>query len=228
VPVLRVLSYNLRSLRDDAAAVVRVVRAAEPDVVCVQEAPKWWRWRSRCAELARRCDLLFVTGGLTAGNNMLMCTVGVDVHESRDVLLSRRFGLHQRGVAMARCSWRGSPFRLVSTHLDQDAEERRRHVDEIHAALGPVAEPVILGADVNEHPGRPAWEALAVRLPETGAGTRANLIDGTFCSPSIRVLSATVLDSPDVRIASDHRPLLVEVELVEVELAELEPPAPDA
>lgn len=210
---LRVLSYNMRSLRDDAAALVRVVRAAGPDVVCVQEAPKWWRWRSRCAELARRCDLLFVTGGLPAGNNMLMCTAAVSVRESADFLFTRAFGLHQRGMATASCSLGGARFQLVSTHLDMDAAQRRLHVEEMFTALGRLDDAVVLGADVNEHPGEPAWSALGARLPECGAGTRARRIDGIFLSPGIRVLTAAVLDSPDVRIASDHPPILAEVEL---------------
>ncbi len=216
MPVLRVLSYNMRSLRDDAAAVVRVVRAAAPDVVCVQEAPKWWRWRSRCAELARRCDLLYVTGGLPAGNNILLSTVAVEVQSTADFLFTRRFGLHQRGMATAVCSFGGARFRLVSTHLDRQAADRRIHVEEIYAALGRLADPVILGADVNEHPGKPAWQALALALPESGAGTRNRRIDGIFLSPSIRVHSAEVIDSPDVRTASDHPPLLAEIRLPSV------------
>ena len=38
-------------------------------------------------------------------------------------------------------------------------------------------------------------------------------IDGVFVDPGLRVVSAEVLDSPDVRIASDHRPVLVELAL---------------
>lgn len=211
--MLRVLSYNMRSLRDDRAALVRVVRAAAPDVVCVQEAPKWWRWRSRCADLARRCDLFFVTGGLPAGNNILMANVRVEVESTGDYLLTRRFGLHQRGMATAVCSLGGARFRLVGTHLDMAAPDRRLHVGEIFAALGPLDEPVILCADVNEHPGQPAWEALAAVLPESGAGTRGRRIDGIFASPALTMRSAAVIDSPDARIASDHLPLLAELEL---------------
>lgn len=36
---LRVVSYNIHSQRDDAAALAAVVREAAPDVVIVQEAP---------------------------------------------------------------------------------------------------------------------------------------------------------------------------------------------
>jgi endonuclease/exonuclease/phosphatase family metal-dependent hydrolase len=38
-------------------------------------------------------------------------------------------------------------------------------------------------------------------------------IDAVFADPRLRPVSAEVLDSPDVRIASDHRPLLVHLEL---------------
>jgi endonuclease/exonuclease/phosphatase family metal-dependent hydrolase len=36
--IVRVLSYNVRSMRDDRAALARVIRACAPDIVCVQEA----------------------------------------------------------------------------------------------------------------------------------------------------------------------------------------------
>ena len=50
---VRIMSYNIRSLRDDRAAVVRVIRDVDPDVVCIQEAPRFFRWRAKCARL--RC-----------------------------------------------------------------------------------------------------------------------------------------------------------------------------
>ena len=87
VPVVRLLSYNVRSLRDDAAAVVRVIRSAEPHVVCIQEAPRLLRWRAKCAALARRSGLVVVTGGRTAGANLILSSLDVDVvgHRGRAV-----------------------------------------------------------------------------------------------------------------------------------------------
>ncbi len=67
MPTLRLLTYNVRSMRDDRAAVARVIRSAEPDVVCVQEAPRFLRWRSTCAALARTSGLVVVGGGRPAG-----------------------------------------------------------------------------------------------------------------------------------------------------------------
>ena len=75
----RVLTYNVRSLRDDAAAVAAVVRACDPDVVFLQEAPRFCRWRSKLAKLARECGLLYVTGGRTTGGVALLANLRVDV-----------------------------------------------------------------------------------------------------------------------------------------------------
>lgn len=45
--VIRVLSYNIRSLRDDTDALARVIKACAPDLVLLQEAPRFFRWRDR-------------------------------------------------------------------------------------------------------------------------------------------------------------------------------------
>jgi endonuclease/exonuclease/phosphatase family metal-dependent hydrolase len=222
-----VLSYNIRSLRDDRAAVVRVIRAARPDVVCIQEAPKWWRSRARCADLARRCDLVVITGGGNgSGHNLLMCTYAVDVHESREALLSRRFGLHLRGVASAVCSLGGARFAVAGTHLDLDPAERLRHVPELCSALEWVGDaPLVLAADVNETPDGAAWKAISERLVDVAAAASAGdrgtysavsgrrRIDGVFADRRLRPLAATVPEGEDVRRGSDHRPVLVELEL---------------
>jgi endonuclease/exonuclease/phosphatase family metal-dependent hydrolase len=224
---MRLLCYNIRSLRDDRDAVVRVIRAAQPDVVCIQEAPKWWRSRSRCADLARRCDLVVITGGGNGtGHNLLMCTYAVDVHESRESLLSRRFGLHVRGVASAVCSLGGARFAVAGTHLDLDPAERLRHVPEVFAALEWVGEtPLVLAGDINETPDGAAWQSIATRLVDVqlacGAAERGTYsassgrrrIDGVFADARIQPLSATVLEGEDVRKASDHRPVLVELDV---------------
>lgn len=34
------MSWNLHDLRDDPAAAVRVIRAVDPDVLCLQEVPR--------------------------------------------------------------------------------------------------------------------------------------------------------------------------------------------
>jgi hypothetical protein len=90
MPVLRVVTYNVGSVRD-RAAFARAVRDAQPDVVCVQNAPHRLRWRSKCAALARTSGLVVVGGGRVAGANLMMSSLSVEVdavHDLRDGVLA--------------------------------------------------------------------------------------------------------------------------------------------
>ena len=228
MPTLRLLSYNVRSLRDDPAAVARVIRGAEPDVVCVQEAPRFLRWRSKCAALARSAGLVVVGGGRPSGANLILSSLGVDVLRTVDVLFSKEPGLHQRGAALAVLRLRGSEFSVLGTHLDVRGEARLRHIVELNSAISrylPPDKPAVVAGDMNDRPGSPTWLALTEQRRDAfaaaGVGsaftsTAADphqTIDGIFVDPRITVASARVLDGPDVSVASDHRPVLAELEL---------------
>ncbi|MBB4786258.1 endonuclease/exonuclease/phosphatase family protein [Streptomyces rapamycinicus] len=99
--VVRVLSYNIRSMRDDRAALARVIRACAPDVVCVQEAPRFFRWRKAAAWLARETGLVYTTGGAPAAGPMILTSLRAHVEHAEDTLLPRVPGLHRRGFATA-------------------------------------------------------------------------------------------------------------------------------
>lgn len=217
---LRVLSYNVRSMRDDSEALAAVIRDCRPDVVCVQEAPRFLRWRSKCAALARTSGLVVVTGGRPAGSMLLLARLGVEVLATRDLLLPRTPGLHQRGLAVADVGVAGARWTVASMHLGLRSDERLRHVEEISAALAPYDAPLVLAGDVNERPGEPAWQALTDQLRDAfavaGEGDGLTFpadapyerIDGIFAAPSVTVVSCEVLDTPMVLRASDHRPVL--------------------
>jgi endonuclease/exonuclease/phosphatase family metal-dependent hydrolase len=214
----RVLTYNVRSLRDDAAAVAAVVRACDPDVVFLQETPRFWRWRSKLAELARECGLLYVTGGRTTGGVALLANLRVNVDDLREGLLTKHRGLHQRGVAAAVVSRYGESLLVASTHLGLKAEERAEHAGEVVTLLRQVPAPhAVLAGDFNEAPGKPAWRAfqaggLRDLGPESGVtfparGPRKR-IDGILGSTGVAALEYRVVDDPLVERASDHRPVL--------------------
>lgn len=224
---LSVLSYNVRSLRDGREGVAKVIRDAAPDLVCIQEAPRFLRWRSRCAGLARRSGLVVAGGGGgSAHGNLLLCQLGIDVERTAQITLTHSPRTHRRAASVAVCSRGGQRFALVGTHLDLAAPDRLRHVHELfpklHEVLGEDL-PVILGADVNESPGAPAWAVLASRLRDAAAAGDAgptfpaeaprNQIDGIFADRRFRVRSCRVLDDAPVRTASDHRPVLASIEL---------------
>lgn len=221
---MKFMTYNVHGLHDDADAVVRVIRAARPDVVVIQEAPRFLRWRSKVAALARRCDLVAVTGGRTAAGNFMMCRIAVAVESANAVRFAVRPGLHRRGVVTAVCSLAGHRFGVVGTHLDLVASERRRHAEEV-LANAPTGIPLIVAGDINEPPGSPAWSVFTARLTDAyavaGAGPTETYnvsrprhrIDGIFVSPEIAIQSCTVLDSSDVRVGSDHRPVVAELQI---------------
>jgi endonuclease/exonuclease/phosphatase family metal-dependent hydrolase len=214
----RVLTYNVRSLRDDAAAVAAVVRACDPDVVFLQEAPRFCRWRSKLAKLARECGLLYVTGGRTTGGVALLANLRVDVDDLREGLLTKRPGLHQRGVAAAVVSRSGERLLVASTHLGLKAAERAEHAGEVVTLLRQVPAPhAVLAGDFNEAPGKPAWRAfqaggLRDLGPESGVTFPARRprkrIDGILGSTGVAAVDYRVVDDPLVERASDHRPVL--------------------
>jgi endonuclease/exonuclease/phosphatase family metal-dependent hydrolase len=186
--------------------------------VFLQEAPRFCRWRSKLAKLARECGLLYVTGGRTTGGVALLAHLRVDVHDARDGLLSKHAGLHQRGVAAVVVSRAGEQLLVASTHLGLKADERAAHAAEVLTLLHEVPAPhAVLAGDLNEPPGGPAWRAFqAGGLRDLGPGSGPTFpapaprkrIDAILGSPGIAALEYRVVDDPAVERASDHRPVL--------------------
>ncbi len=210
---LRLLTYNVRSLRDDADAVARVIRTAQPHLVCVQEAPRLLRWRSKCSALARRSGLVVVTGGAPAAGNLIMSSLGVEVLATEDRLLQRTPGLHQRGAALARLRWRGHEFALAGTHLDLEAQARQDHATELEQVILSFAGSelaTIVAGDLNDGPDSPPWRILsshrmdAFAAAGTGDGSTfpstrpSQRIDAVLVDRSVTVRSVRVLDGGDV------------------------------
>jgi endonuclease/exonuclease/phosphatase family metal-dependent hydrolase len=227
MPTVRLLTYNVRSLRDDAAAVARVVRAARPDVVCIQEAPRFVLWRLRCAVFARRCRLRWFAGGRHTGANLVLCRPGVRRLARHDLAFSTHPGLHARGAAVAEVAVDGSPLLVVGIHLDLVPRARLRHIGELRTALGRIGAAhgaVVVAGDVNEPARGATWSALGAIGTDAGSLTGSTAptfparrpvdrIDGVFVSPPATIRSVEVIDSPDARTASDHLPVLATFDL---------------
>lgn len=223
--MLRLLSYNVHRLSDDLGALVRVIRGVAPDAVFIQEAPRRFRWRYRCAELARWCGMFVASGGGVALGNLVMVSQRVAVHEAWSMRYPLTPGRHMRGAAFARCSVGSSRFLLAGSHLSTDPAERPVQAALLRAALSNAEEPVLLGLDVNETAAGLAWRTLAdgrqdaatvadlTAVPTFSVRSPRRRIDAIFTDPQCQVLRYEVLDSADVRRASDHFPLVAEVEL---------------
>ena len=219
---LRLMSYNVGGLRGDQAALAAVVRSLRPDVLVVQEAPRRLRWRHRCADLARRVDLVYAAGGLPGLGNLLLVDLGVRVHDTWCLRYPLTPGRHMRGAALARCSAAGSTFVVAGTHLATDPAERPGQAAVLAKALAEVQVPIILAADVNEEAGGEAWTTLAdgrVDAASASAGATfpaagpAQRLDAIFVDRRLAVTGGRVVDTPEARRASDHLPVVADITL---------------
>ena len=226
VPV-KVLSYNIRSMRDDTDALARVIRACEPDLVLIQEAPLFFRWRKKLARLASATGLVVLTGGGTAAGPAILCHLRATVERTEDVLLPLTPGLHRRGFATAVVRIGGARLGVLSCHLSLQKDER---YDQAGALLDRLAgmgvDHAIVGGDLNDRPTGAAFTRIAANLqdcwatnPRGGEHTWTRTeppqrIDAIFATKGIEVLGCGVptdlpgITETDLRAATDHLPVL--------------------
>ncbi len=207
---MKVLSWNVRSLRDGARSVAAVLSEVRADVVIVQEAPRLLAWRTSRLLLASRSGLRVASSSWAAGNLVLVAP-HVDVLASRAVLMPRRKGLHRRAVVLTTVSCGGAVLTVAGTHLDLQADARLDSARRVRALVGDG--PLVLGADVNASPGSPAWDALTHDLhggspgPTFPAHAPRRRIDALVSS-----LPLARLEVLDTGRASDHLGVLAELE----------------
>ncbi|MEU2713984.1 endonuclease/exonuclease/phosphatase family protein [Streptomyces sp. NPDC007205] len=226
-PVIRVLSYNIRSMRDDTRALARVITACAPDLVLIQEAPLFFRWRKKLARLAAATGQVILTGGATAAGPAILCSLRATVERTEDVLLPLTPGLHRRGFATAVIRFGGARLGVISCHLSLDDKERYEQAAmllERFAGLG--VEHAVVGGDLNEGPDGPAFRLVSASLRDCRAvapwggeetwphSEPPERIDAVFVTKDIEVLGCGVpLDQPgvtgaDLEAATDHLPVL--------------------
>ncbi|MBT2366511.1 endonuclease/exonuclease/phosphatase family protein [Streptomyces sp. ISL-10] len=230
--VIRVLSYNVRSMRDDENALARVIRACEPDLVFVQEAPRFFRWRKHAARLAARTDLVMLSGGATAAGPLLLCSLRATVERTEDVMLPLTPGLHRRGFATAVVRFAGARVGVISCHLSLQTDERYAQAGMLLDRLAAMGTPhAIAAGDINERPGGRSFRRLADSLQDCWAvrpwgeehtSTPVDphqRIDAIFATRGVQVLGCGVpqglegVTDRDLRAASDHLPVLAALRL---------------
>ncbi len=222
---LRVVAYNVRGFRAGVARVGEAVRALDADVLLLQETggrlalrrfaravgmeaaadpPSPFRRRVEDAVLAR--------GPWRIGARRLERFPGSDPWYPRGALLARLLG-PDGGL------W------AASVHLGLHPAERRRHAGFLRRVVLALDGPVVVGGDLNEGPeGRAAallrevlvdaWEAAGGGPGETfPARAPSARIDHVYVGPGVRVRSARVPDEPVFLEASDHRPVVVDLEV---------------
>ncbi|KMS72238.1 endonuclease [Streptomyces viridochromogenes] len=225
--LIRVLSYNIRSMRDDTTALARVINACDPDLVLVQEAPRFFRWRKKLSRLARAANLVILTGGATAAGPAILCNLRATVERTEDVLLPLTPGLHRRGFATAVVRFGGARLGVLSCHLSLQKDERLEQGGMLLDRLaGMDVEHAVAGGDLNERPAGRTFRRLADGLQDCWAtapwgseytSTPADphqRIDAIFATKGVEVLGCGVpvghpgVTETDLRAATDHLPVL--------------------
>ena len=218
------MTYNVHDLRDDRAAAARVVRAVDPDVLCLQEVPRRLTTEFRLPPFARACRLIWNRGRLGTGGTAVLTAPRVVVHGVHRGRLRVRFPDRTRGYAAATVSLADDspslpPVTVVSVHLGLRAPERLRHASVVLEGLGDRA---VVAGDLNEEAGGAACALIASRLPLASDGVPtfpARLptvaLDAVFAGRGLRLVrgSEVRVGEADLRAGSDHRPVWVDLDL---------------
>jgi endonuclease/exonuclease/phosphatase family metal-dependent hydrolase len=230
---VRVATYNIRRGWPltgwyAPARMLAVIAELGADLVCLQEAQHWLRGGAdmldgralaalglRPLAVAERPDHLGWRGNLVLvaeHARVLRAPVGL-----------RLGGAEPRGAILAELDLGAGPFRLLATHLSLGAERRRRQarllLETMQGGAGSALPTLLLG-DLNERDERGA--ALEVLRPVFGTPPRAPtfpafrpflsldriLGDRPGLVPAVRAHA-----TPLARRASDHLPLIAEVDL---------------
>ncbi len=223
--VLRVMSWNIKDMHGDPAAVARVIGAARPDVLCLQETPRLVVTRNQLAGLARRTGLYFADGGRSAAGAAILTSLRTDVEAVRAHRLSvAGWRTRPRGFVRARVALPGrAAVSVTCLHLGLDEGQRAAHVETMLQGLADDV-PTVLAGDLNERPDGASWRTLSnwavdpdPRAPKTFSAQRPRArIDAILVDPRLRVLSygdPQGVDEDDVRKGSDHRPVFARIVL---------------
>ena len=223
--VVRVLTYNILLGGRRGQPLYDVLRAVAPDVLLVNESPKRPVLGTRdCRRLAAKVGLRYVAGGRSAGSNVVAVAPGVGVKSGAALVLPQPFGAPRRGIAWAQLHVEGRLLGVVSCHLSLDAERRRGEVARVVEVARSLRGPVVVAGDLNETPGGPSWATLRAAgfVDEGGMRWRTfpsdqpeKRLDALLVRGEARVLSHgdPGLDPELLALASDHRPVLAELEL---------------
>ena len=209
---LRVMTYNIHGLHDDAAAVTEVLRAAEPDVVAIQEPPRGPLGRRRLRAVAEAAGLEVAVQGGGARTTALLVRARIQVTGRRAISLTWR-GRTRRGMALADVAG----VRVISLHLGLSAAERARHAGRLHAVITSAPAGLVVAGDFNEPPGGPVRRRLGLHLRDLTPGTGPTFpadrptqrIDAVLGSGGLVPSGARAVDTEAARRASDHLPVVV-------------------
>ena len=189
-----------------ACVMAAMVRELAPDLVIVQGAPRRFRWRTRNADLADRCGLVYAGGGEPSLGNLVLVNMRASVRGVRYVRFPLVPGQLFRGGMLARCSIAGNAVTVAGSQLATVPPESRAQAAALANVLSDVEDPLILGVDVQDNP---SMGMLAEGRTVAGSAGRATII----VDRRITVDECQVVDTPAARRSGAHLPMVADLRL---------------
>lgn len=223
---IRLATYNILLGGRRGSPLHEAVRRLEADVLLVNESPKLpLLWRRRCARLLEQWGLRYVAGGRPAGSNLVAVGPGVAVKSAGAERLRQPLFKPRRGIAWAQLRVEGRLLGVVVCHLSLDPGSRLREVQRVLEVASGLRGPVVVAGDLNEPPRGPSWQRLRdAGFADHGSGAwrtfPADRPEARIDALLVRGTTARVVSHGDPGLpegllgaASDHRPVVAELEL---------------
>ena len=219
------MTYNVKSFRFGRGRVASIVAEAAPDVVLMQEAGRRGSLRRFAASLGM--DAAWDPRLLKRIPHAVVFTRRFRLAEADVHTFTKWRGSPRRGVVSARLRSTEGSFVAVAAHLGLRPRERDHHARELTDLLGGYDGGVVVGIDLNEAPDAPASRWIADRFFDAfahrGSGRAETFpakaptarIDYIFARDARAIADARVLDGGAARVASDHLPVVADLELGE-------------
>lgn len=231
---LRVCSWNLWELRGDLRAALDALADLDPDILLMQEAPRFVLPAARLGWFARRAGRRVLVGGAGGRGLAILATdeiaaqvVRRGMHPVRQEI-SDLNSTYPRGVAAVRLSVPGGGQLVVSSiHLALQEPNRLAHAHHVAELVETAQCPVIVGGDLNETADGPARTLLSQVVRDPAEQTQLTFpaqrpqrrIDAIMVTGGVRVREARAVretrrvDVARLAGASDHLPTLIDVEI---------------
>ena len=237
---LRVMTYNIHrgvgvDRQIDLARIGDVIASYRPDIVALQEVDVHKRRSGlvdQAAFLAEKLGMELRFGPTIEDDDGERYGIATLTHlpvlDSRQICLPWRESnprSEPRCALVTRLSWDGGDLDMVNTHLSVRFGERQGQVAALLDAIGDPATPLVLAGDFNCTPWSRPYKTLCGGLrcassprswpaPQPIVPLDHNLFRGTH-----RVVGGGVWRGAGARMASDHRPVVAELERIAEERA---------
>ena len=237
MPTFRVMTYNAHSCvgtdgKLSPGRIAEVIARANPDVVALQELDAG---QSRSASVNQPHWLAEQLGMFVHFTPARTCNEG---HYGNAVLSQHPFSLlsegglrrrrdEERAVQWLKIRIRGFELSVMNTHLSIHFRDRLLQVEQLLStewlAKNQSQVPLVLCGDLNSSQFSPVYRRLRKDLVDAQRANGARAlptwpsrlpffrIDHLFTSPSIQVIRCEVRRDPLSILASDHLPLLAEL-----------------